>query len=91
MKYSQLLFGYNLPKEIQDLISEYNVDHRSNFNKVLEEIKQIYSLTCEGCNITKYSKSFTSYIMDSFVCSRECKNIYIDSLPPHMQKWYKIE
>ena len=33
-------FGiFNLPKEIQDLISEYNVDHRPQMKKLIEEIR----------------------------------------------------
>ena len=36
MERYQLLFKYALPKEIQDLIGEYNVEHRPQFNKVLK-------------------------------------------------------
>ena len=87
----KLLFKYALPKEIQDLIGEYNVEHRPQFNKVLENIKGIYGLECQGCNITRYSKCLTSYIAEEFVCSIECKKVYITLLPPHMQKWYESD
>ena len=76
MKRYQLLFKYALPKEIQDLIGEYNVDHREKFNKVLKNIKGIYGLECQGCNITRYSTCLTSYVVEEFVCSIKCKKVY---------------
>ena len=91
MEQSKLLFGYALPKEIQDLIGEYNVEHRQKFNKVLEGIKGIYGLECQGCFITRYSTCLYSYIEEEFVCSKECKKEYITLLPPHMQKWYDLQ
>ena len=91
MERYQLLFKYALPKEIQDLIGEYNVEHRPQFNKVLKNIKGIYGLECQGCNITRYSTCLTSYVVEEFVCSIECKKVYITLLPPHMQKWYESD
>ena len=88
MEQSQLLFGRALPKEIQNLIGEYNADHRPKFNQVLKGIKGIYGLECQGCYITRYSTCLISYIAEEFVCSAECKKEYITLLPPHMQKWY---
>jgi len=88
MEQSHLLFGRALPKEIQDLIGEYNADHRHKFNQVLEGIKGIYGLECQGCYITRYSTCLYSYIAEEFVCSSECMKLYITSLPPHMQSSY---
>ena len=85
---SQLLFGNALPKEIQDLIGEYSADHRPKFKTVLTEINGIYGLECHGCFITRYSTCLYSYIADEFVCSKQCVQLYIDSLPLHMQRLF---
>lgn len=89
MEQSKLIFKYALPKEIQDLIGQYNADHRHKFNKVLEGIKGIYGLECQGCCITRYSTCLYSYIAEEFVCSNECVQLYIASLPRHMQRLYQ--
>ena len=79
-----------LPKELQDLISEYNVEHRPNMKFVLDDLTSHipYSLTCHGCGIGKIGICHYSYIHEEFVCSKECVKDYIESLPSHMQGWY---
>jgi hypothetical protein len=80
----------HLPKELQDLISEYNVEHRPNMRFVLDDLTnhKPYSLICNGCGIGKIGICLYSYIPEEFVCSKKCVKSYIESLPSHMQGWY---
>lgn len=77
----------DMPKVLQDLISEYNVEHRPKMKKVLEElsIHKPYTLICNGCGIGKIGVCLYSYIPDDFVCSEKCIKEYVESLPLHMQ------
>lgn len=66
---------HSLPKELQDIIGEYNVEHRQKMNKVFKNIKgyQFRSLKCKICNIRKISLCAKYFnIIDHFVCSRKC-------------------
>ena len=45
--YDNTYFDY-LPKEIIDIIHEYNADHRPTYNKVLEELLELRD-ACLGC------------------------------------------
>jgi hypothetical protein len=38
----------NLPKSLQDLAFEYNIDHRPLMKKVLNQL--VYYIHCENCN-----------------------------------------
>ena len=80
-----------LPKVLQDLIHEYNVEHRLNMKLVLEDVtsREPYRLTCQGCGIGKIGLCLYSYIHDDFVCSKKCMKDYVESLPLHMQGSYK--
>lgn len=65
---------HSLPKEIQILIYEYNVEHRLKMYPVLKLFKQYkpYRKTCESCNITKIALVLYSYskYCDEFICKR---------------------
>ena len=80
----------NLPKVLQDLISEYNLEHRPKMKNVLEELssRKPYRLICSGCGIGKIGICLYSYIPEDFVCSQKCIKEYVESLPLHMQRWY---
>ena len=84
MENSQILFGGVSKKEIL----QYNAEHRPNFNIVLKDIRETYCLTCEGCNVIKYSTCFYSYMAKEYICSKECRKKYIATLPIHMQSWF---
>ena len=72
--YKNTYFDY-LPKEIIDIIHEYNVDHRPAYNKVLEELLERQH---ECCNCGEYisddskSKQFYRYNKKYVVCSSYC-------------------
>ena len=88
---TQLLVLFRtLPRVLQDLISEYNVEHRPKMKFVLEELssRTPYSLTCCGCGIGKIGVCLYSCISEDFVCSEKCIKYYVASLPRHMQEWY---
>ena len=80
----------SLPKVLQDLISEYNVEHRPKMKFVLAELSshRPYSLSCCGCGVGKIGVCLYSYISEDFVCSEKCIKDYVESLPRHMQGWY---
>ena len=85
-----LILLRSLPKVLQDLIGEYNVEHRPKMKLVLEELstQTPYSLTCSGCGIGKIGICLYSYVSEDFVCSEKCIKDYVESLPFHMQGWY---
>ena len=64
----------SLPKEIQVLIHEYNVEHRLKMYPVLKLFKEYkpYRKTCEHCNITKIALVLYSYskYCDEFICKK---------------------
>ena len=65
---------HSLPKEIQILIYEYNVEHRQKMYRVLKLFKEYkpYRKTCEYCNITKIGLVLYSYsnYCDEFICKK---------------------
>ena len=72
-----------LPKEIQDLIGEYNVDHRPKMKMVLNELlkKQnkkthVYVCLCRNCGLDANEK-YTKYIFweKHTFCSEQCQYI----------------
>ena len=64
----------NLPKELQILISEYNVKHRQQFYWSLHQLKN--PTYCEVCD--KYIKKYiySNRRGDEICCSTECLNNY---------------
>ena len=77
-----------LPKELQLLISEYNVEHKPKFNESLKLIKENppERLTCYVCDITKIAPVHYSYILETFVCSKKCQKEFIH--PPFYSRRY---
>jgi hypothetical protein len=74
----------NLPHELEDLISEFNVEHRINMKKVLKELttnKSFTLLTCQGCFIGKIGIVLFSCIAEDFICSKKCLKKYVDRIP----------
>jgi|UniRef100_A0A6C0DFL9 hypothetical protein len=71
-----------LPKEIQDIISEYNVEHRPMMERVFQVIRSL-DLKCYICDAYLYDKPIDDvvYIMKRvFVCSKNCENIAHEEL-----------
>ena len=73
----------SLPKTLQDVISEYNVEHRMFYKKVMKELKYVF--TCHLCNKIsieglRYRSEHDKSIM---YCSTRCRNIrgWIGSCP----------
>ena len=86
----------SLPHVLQDLISEYNVEHRPKMKKVLSELinrekmKNVLSeltkhepsrLICEGCDIGKIGIVLYSVIPFNFVCSKKCLKNFVSFIP----------
>ncbi len=71
------------PHVLHNLISEYNMEHRSKMKKILRELTnyQSYTLICEGCNIGKIGTALYSVIAEDFVCSKKCLENYVSLLP----------
>ena len=65
-----LLLSNSLPLVLQDLISEYNVEHRPKMKNVLNELTKYeqYTLVYEGCDIGKIGIVLYSVIPFNFVC-----------------------
>ena len=78
-----LLLFISLPQVLQDLIIEYNVEHRPKMKNVLRELTKYkpYTLKCEGCNIGKIGIVLYSVIPKNFVCSRKCLKKFVSLLP----------
>jgi hypothetical protein len=75
-----------LPKELQIMIDEYNVEHRKKFNWSLEELKR--PCYCDTCN--KYIKTNVYSLRngDENCCSPEClDNIGWVSVDQYGDKW----
>ena len=68
-----------LPKEIQLLIDEYNVEYRPKMYNVLKIFKDYipYRKTCGICDITKIGLVLYSYSCEEFICSNKCNLEYI--------------
>ena len=73
----------SLPHVLQDLISEYNVEHRLNMKNVLNELtnNKPYTLICEGCNIGKIGITLYSVLPCNFICSKKCLKIFVSLIP----------
>lgn len=68
-----------LPKEIQNHIYEYNVEHRDKMKQVLEDIKMVECRSCSGIvlakdavegNCTFWEEGTHSY---EYFCSIDCR------------------
>lgn len=85
MEQEKLLVLINaLPQVLQDLISEYNVEHRPKMKNILRELtmNEPYSFICEGCDIGKISTTtLYSFIPESFVCSKKCLKMFVSLIP----------
>ena len=71
-----------LPKEIQDIIGEFNVEHRPKMEPVFQVIRSL-NLKCYICNAYLYDKSIDDavYIMKRvYVCSNDCEMIAHEEL-----------
>ena len=71
-----------LPKEIQNIISEFNVEHRSKMEPVFQIIRSL-DLKCYICDAYLYDKPIEDvvYIMKRIlVCSNKCEMIAIEEL-----------
>ena len=71
-----------LPKEIQDIIGEYNIEHRPKMEPVFQVIRSL-NLKCYICDAYLYDKSIDDavYIMKSvYVCSTNCEMIAHEEL-----------
>lgn len=71
-----------LPKEIQDIIGEFNVEHRHKMEPVFQVIRSL-NVTCYICDAYLYDKPIDDvvYIMKRvFVCSNDCEMIAREEL-----------
>ena len=73
----------SLPHVLQDLISEYNVEHRPKMKNVLSELTkhEPSRLICEGCDIGKIGIVLYSVIPFNFVCSKKCLKNFVSFIP----------
>ena len=78
-----LLLINSLPNVLQDLISEYNVEHRQKMKNVLRQltINEPYTLICQGCDIGKIGITLYSVIPFNFVCSKKCLKKFVSLIP----------
>jgi hypothetical protein len=71
-----------LTKEIQDIISEFNVEHRPKMEPVLKVIRSL-DFRCVTCDAYLYDKPIDDvvYIMKRvYVCSNNCEIIAREEL-----------
>lgn len=71
-----------LPKEIQDIIGEYNVEHRPKMEPVLQVIRSL-DVKCYICDAYLYDNPIDDvvYIMKRiYVCSNDCEMIACEEL-----------
>ncbi len=71
-----------LPKEIQDIIHEFNVDHRPMMKPVFQVIRSL-DFRCVTCDAYLYDKLTEDivYIMKRvYVCSNNCEMIAREEL-----------
>lgn len=71
-----------LPKEIQNIINEYNVEHRPMMEPVFQVIRSLH-LKCYICDAYLYDKPINDvvYIMKRvYVCSNDCEIIAHEEL-----------
>jgi hypothetical protein len=78
-----LLLIKSLPQVLQDLISEYNVEHRPKMKNVLSKLteNEIHRDICEGCDIGKIGITLYSVIPFNFVCSKKCLKNFVSLIP----------
>jgi hypothetical protein len=72
----------SLPKEIQDIINGFNVEHRPKMEPVLQVIRSL-DIKCFICHAYLYDKPREDilYIMKKvFVCSNNCEIIAHEEL-----------
>ena len=64
----------SLPKEIQILIDEYNVEHRPRLYNVLKILKtdKPYRCRCVVCDVVKIGCVLYSHDVREFICSKNC-------------------
>jgi hypothetical protein len=64
----------SLPKEIQILIDEYNVEHRPRLYNVLKIFKtdKPYRCRCVSCDVVKIGCVLYSHDVREFICSKNC-------------------
>jgi hypothetical protein len=72
--YANTYFDY-LPKEIIDIIHEYNADHRPAYNKVLEELVELVEIRDACWRCTKIPSKGTKVYISSKQCLF-CNNRY---------------
>lgn len=79
----QSLLINSLPQVLQDLISEYNVEHRLKMKNVFSELTEYkpYILKCEGCDIGKIGIVLYSLSAKNFICSKKCLKKFISLIP----------
>jgi hypothetical protein len=69
-----------LPQEIQDLIGEYNVEHRERMRQLRDEYFGIIFKTCSMCRMYTSHENYcptdyflyTKYGLNHYWCSKEC-------------------
>jgi hypothetical protein len=64
-----------LPKDLQMIIWEYNVEHRPKMKETFDEIRYCdsYKYLCFICNSMKIGKyNFTNGLTDRKICSKRC-------------------
>jgi hypothetical protein len=71
-----------LPQVIQDLISEFNADHRDEFSYSLSEITSPSNF-CETCGVYIFDMICSRRNSDMICCSEQCVDDYY--LNPHFQ------
>ena len=72
-----------LPKELQDLIGEFNVEHRSLMQLVTNELlekhneRNITDYFCRNCGDANTNRNYTTYIFwcKYIFCDLFCQNI----------------
>jgi len=78
----RLLLINSLPQVLQNLISEYNVEHRPKMKKVLIDLtkyKQERKI-CESCDIGKIGITY-SISPFNFICSKKCLKKFVNLIP----------
>ena len=73
-----------LPQVLQDLINEYNVEHRKQIKELNKEYFSIIYLNCMNCNYLYNSDIFYSidyfiykkYKLNCYWCTESCYNNY---------------
>jgi len=78
-----LLLIESLPHVLQDLINEYNVEHRQKMRNILSELTEYepYTLICEGCKKGKIGITLYSIISSNFICSKKCLKKFVSLMP----------